>query len=208
MLSSKKFKRGFQMKKETAILAVVIAFLLGFITGATVAIIKGTKGSEHAAEIQQPGPIQEPASSGPPPEKVASRIKLLKDVVERDPGNLSAWVEMGNLYFDSGRPKEAIDAYRKYLAIKPDNADVRTDMGIMYRALGDFDRAIEEFKKAARSDPKHVNSRYNIGIVLLHDKGDVTGANKAWEDYLKVDPTSERAERVRSQMENLRKMAK
>ena len=81
-------------------------------------------------------------------------------------------------------------------------------MGIMYRALGDFDRAIEEFKKAAQNDPKHVNSRYNIGIVLLHDKGDIKGALKAWEDYLKVDPKSERAERVRAQMENLKKMTR
>jgi hypothetical protein len=53
-----------------------------------------------------------------------------------------------------------------------------------------------------------MNSRYNIGIVLLHDKGDIKGAIKAWEDYLKVDPKSERADRVRSQMENLKKMAR
>jgi tetratricopeptide (TPR) repeat protein len=71
-----------------------------------------------------------------------------------------------------------------------------------------MNRALEEFRKAAQSDPKHVNSRYNIGIVLLHDKQDIKGAIKAWEDYLKVDPKSERANRVRAQMENLTKMVK
>jgi tetratricopeptide (TPR) repeat protein len=79
-------------------------------------------------------------------------------------------------------------------------------MGIMYRALGDFDRAIEEFKKAAQSDPKHVNSRYNIGIVLLHDKQDVKGAIAAWEDYLKVDSYSERASRLKAQIEKMKQM--
>ncbi|MBM4347826.1 MAG: tetratricopeptide repeat protein, partial [Deltaproteobacteria bacterium] len=83
----------------------------------------------------------------------------------------------------------------------------RTDMGIMYRALGDFNRAIEEFKKAAQSDPKHINSRYNIGIVLLHDKQDVKGAMGAWEDYLKVDPNSERANRLRAQLDRMKQMA-
>jgi tetratricopeptide (TPR) repeat protein len=117
-------------------------------------------------------------------------------------------MELGNLYFDSNQPKEAIEAYSQYLAIKPDNADVRTDMAIMYRNLGEMDLALEQFQKAAQSDPKHVNSRYNIGIVLLHDKQDVKGAIKAWEEYLKVDPKSERAERVRAQMANLKKMAK
>jgi tetratricopeptide (TPR) repeat protein len=71
--------------------------------------------------------------------------------------------------------QEAIDAYSKYLAIKPDNADMRTDMAIVSN-IGDIERALQEFGKALRSDPKHMNSRYNIGIVLLHDKGDIKGA--------------------------------
>ncbi len=116
-------------------------------------------------------------------------------------------MELGNLYFDTDQPKEAIDAYSHYLAIKPDNADVRTDMGIMYRKLGQFDKAIEEFRKAAQSDPKHVNSRYNIGLVLLHDKQDIQGAVKAWEEYLKVDPNSEKAQRIRAQIEKMKSMS-
>jgi len=196
------------MKKETVVLVVVIAFIVGFITGATVAILKGTKEVEKPAAVQRPQMAPMPTPRGSDPIEVASKIQSLKEIVKKDPKNLPAWVELGNLYFDSGQPKEAIEAYRQYLAVKPDNSDVRTDMGIMYRALGDFDRAIEEFKKVAQSDPKHVNSRYNIGIVLLHDKGDIKGAIKAWEEYLKVDPKGEKAERVKAQMENLRKMVK
>ena len=200
------------MKKETAILAIAIAFLVGFITGATVAILKGTQGAEKVATVQQP-PMAQPTvptegAEGPSPAEMAAKIQALKDLVQKDAKNLSAWVELGNLYFDSNQPQEAIEAYSKYLAIKPDNPDVRTDMGIMYRKLGDFDRAIKEFQTAAQNDPKHVNSRYNIGLVLLHDKQDIKGAIKAWEDYLKVDPNSERAERVRTQMDKMRVMVK
>ena len=196
------------MKKETVILIVVIAFVIGFVTGATVAILKGNKSAEISPVAQKPqmGPM--PPPKGPNSLEVASKIQSLKDIVKKNPKDLSAWVELGNLYFDSGQPREAIQAYRQYLEIKPEDPDVRTDIGIMYRALGDFDKAIEEFGKAAKSDPKHANSRYNIGIVLLHDKGDVKGAIKAWEEYLKVDPNSERAQRIRAQMENLKKMVK
>jgi tetratricopeptide (TPR) repeat protein len=197
------------MKKETVILAVLIAFLAGFITGATVATLKGRKAVQTMALVPKPEMAPPPASQpGPSPLEVASKIKTLNEIVQKDPKNLPAWVELGNLYFDSDQPKEAIEAYSKYLAAKPDNPDVRTDMGIMYRRLGEFDRALEEFRKAAQSDLKHINSRYNIGIVLLHDKQDIKGAIKAWEEYLKVDPNSERANRVRAQMENLKKMAK
>ncbi len=196
------------MKKETIILIVVIAFLVGFITGATVAILKGKKGVETSVVQQKPQMPPPSAPPGPSPVEVASKIKTLKEIVQKDPKNLPAWVELGNLYFDSDQPKEAIEAYSKYLTAKPENPDVRTDMGIMYRRLGDMNRALEEFRKAAQIDPKHVNSRYNIGIVLLHDKQDIKEAIKAWEEYLKVDPEGERANRVRAQMENLKKMAK
>jgi cytochrome c-type biogenesis protein CcmH/NrfG len=199
------------MKKETVILIVVIAFLVGFIAGATVAVLRGTKGAEKTAMVPKPqtAPPGTPVPGLPPqdPIKAASQIQTLKEILKKDPKNLPAWVELGNLYFDTDQPKEAIEAYSQYLAIKPNNADVRTDMGIMYRKLGQFDKAIEEFRKAAQSDPKHINSRYNIGLVLLHDKQDIKGAVKAWEDYLKVDPNSERAQRIRAQIEKMKTMA-
>jgi cytochrome c-type biogenesis protein CcmH/NrfG len=198
------------MKKETVILLVVIAFLVGFISGATVAILRGTKDAEKPAMVQKPQTVPPgapaPAPKGPDPMEAASKINTLKEIVKKDPKNLPAWVELGNIYFDTDQPKEAIEAYSQYLAIKPDNPDVRTDMGIMYRKLGQFDKAIEEFRKAAQADPKHVNSRYNIGLVLLHDKQDIKGAVTAWEDYLKVDPNSQRAQRIRAQIEKMKTM--
>lgn len=198
------------MKKETVILLVVIAFLVGFIGGAITGILWMTKGKERPAMVPKPqmappgAPM--PVPKGPDPMEAASKINTFKEIVKKDPKNLPAWVELGNLYFDTDQPKEAIEAYSQYLAIKPDNPDVRTDMGIMYRKLGQFDKAIEEFRKAAQSDPKHVNSRYNIGLVLLHDKQDIKGAVKAWEDYLRVDPNSERAQRIRGQIEKMKAM--
>lgn len=200
------------MKKETVIFVVVVAFLVGFVSGATVAILKVKGGAQKAAVMQKPQMAPQmapmPAPSGPSPIELAPKIQALKDIVKKDPKNLPAWVELGNLYFDSDQPKEAIEAYSKYLAVKPDNPDVRTDIGIMFRKLGEFDRALEEFRKAAQSDPKHINSRYNIGLVLLHDKQDIKGAIKVWEEYLKVDPKSERAERIRAQIDKMKKMVK
>jgi cytochrome c-type biogenesis protein CcmH/NrfG len=204
------------MKKEAAILAIAIALFVGFAIGATVGILymsnREEKEIENTAIVQKPlmTPSGAPASAPPARDSMdlASQIQTLKEIVKKDPRNLPAWVELGNLYFESQRPEEAIEAYRQYLAIKPDNPDVRTDMGIMCRKLGQFDRALEEFRKAAQSDPKHANSRYNIGVVLLHDKRDIKGAITAWEEYLRVDPNSERAQRIRDQIEKIKKMVK
>jgi cytochrome c-type biogenesis protein CcmH/NrfG len=208
-------KKESNMKKETAIFIIAIALFVGFAAGATVGILYMV--NREQKEIERPVMVPKAQmalprapDSAPPardPMELASQIQTLKEIVKKDPKNLPAWVELGNLYFDTDQPKEAIEAYSQYLAIKPNNADVRTDMGIMFRKLGQFDRAIEEFRKAAQSDPKHINSRYNIGLVLLHDKQDIKGAVKAWEDYLKVDPNSEKAQRIRAQIEKMRSMS-
>lgn len=196
------------MKKETIILVVVIAFLAGFVSGATLAILKGKKGDQTVRVPQKPQMApQEAPPPGPPAAEIALKIDGLKEIVKKDPKNLSAWVELGNLYFDSNQPEEAIKAYTEYLKLKPDNADVRTDLGIMYRNTGQIDKAIDEFRKAAQIDSKHVNSRYNLGLVLLHDKREMKAAIKAWEDYLKVDPNSERSQRLKAQLEKMRTMA-
>jgi tetratricopeptide (TPR) repeat protein len=129
---------------------------------------------------------------------------MLKD----DPKNLNVLIQLGNLYFDANEFSQAIEIYSRVLEIDPRNADVRTDMGIMYRKKRDYDRAVAEFKKAAEVDPRHVNSRYNLGIVLLHDKQDIKGAIKAWEDYLRVEPTGPRAENIRNQMDKMKAMVK
>jgi cytochrome c-type biogenesis protein CcmH/NrfG len=200
------------MKKESVILAVVIAFLAGLIIGAfsfqyfirkkdvqTARLPQNQKPQMAPQEVPPPPP-------GPPPAEVSLKIDGLKEIVKKDPKNLAAWYELGNLYFDANQPKEAIQAYTEYLKLKPDNADVRTDLGIMYRNTGETDKAVEEFKKAAQLDPKHVNSRYNLGLVLLHDKRDMKAAITAWDDYLKVDPNSERAQRLKAQLEKMKKM--
>ena len=203
------------MKKETAIFVIAIALFVGFAAGATVGILymvnREEKEIEKTAMVQKPqmAPSGAPASAPPARDsmELASQIQTLKEIVKKDPKNLPAWVELGNLYFDSDRPQEAIEAYRQYLATKPDNPDVRTDMGVMYRKLGQSDKALEEFGKAAQSDPKHANSRYNIGIVLLHDKQNTRAAIKAWEEYLRVDPNSERAQRIRAQIDKMKAMS-
>jgi len=193
------------MKKETLILAVLISFAVGFITGSTLAILKGAKEVETDAV---PSKYQSPISTAPPSIEFTEKIDDLKEILRNDPKNLSAWLKLGRLYSDLGLTRDAIDAYNRYLTLQPDNPDVRTDLGIMLRRLGDFDGAIEEFQKAAQSDPKHSNSRYHLGIILLHDKRDIREAIRAWEDFLKVAPEGERVRRVRAQIERLKNIAK
>ena len=185
------------MSKKNVILIAFVSLLVGFIIGATVAILKTSRNSKGVA------------STGSPHEESSVNheedIRLAKSILEKDPKNLQALITLGNAYFDTDLYQEAIEAYSKVLAIDPKNPDVGTDMGIMYRKLGQFDKALEAFRQAAHDDPKHLNSRFNLGIVLENDKKDFQAAIQAWEDFLKVvSPDDERVTMVRQEIQAMK----
>jgi len=189
------------MKKETVIILIIVTFAAGFICGA----IGGIKfyAREHRGSTDAGAP--EAATSEP---AAGEELNRLETVVKREPGNLQALIALGNLYFDSGQPAKAIDAYVRALAIDPRNADVRTDLGIMYRATKDYDKAVKEFREAARLDPTHKNSRFNLALVLQEDKKDFEGAIAAWQDFLRVEPSGEQAARAKAELGQLKGLAK
>lgn len=146
----------------------------------------------------------------PPPSADAIRfggqneIASYKEILRKDPGNLQALIGIGNLYYDSGQDRLAIDAYKRALEIDPANTNVRVDMAICHRRIGDPDTAIGELKKAISLDPRHPQARYNLGVILIHDKKDVEGGVKAWEALLENVPGFPDRERLQADIDRLK----
>ena len=172
------------VRKETFWLVTLLALAVGFFGGVMFGVFK----SDTAAVPGRPAPAPTPAKA--PDSDKSSMIAALEKETRSNPGNLEAWIELGNSYFDSEQFEKSIAAYRKSLEIDPNNANVWTDMGVMYRRSGNPQEAINAFEKAIEADPKHEVSRMNKGIVLLHDLQDVDGAIKAWEGLLEVNPVA------------------
>ena len=180
------------------------AFIVGVVTGSIVAILKRAQGPREPVMARGSRSSLEVA---PPSIEAMEKIEDLKETLQKDPQNLSAWRKLGSLYSEFSQLREAIDAFRQYLAVKPEDPDVRTDLGILLQRWNDSDGAIEEFRKASEGSLKHAGSRYHLGVVLL-DKGDILGAMRAWEDYLRLEPKGKRADWVRGRLEQLKTGAK
>lgn len=135
-----------------------------------------------------------------------SQIENYKEILKKDPKNLQALINIGNLYFDTRQDLMAIEHYQKALTLDPRNVNVRTDMAICFRRAGNPDRAVEELKKAISMDPRHPQSRYNLGIILIHDKGDVEGGIRAWEALLENIPTYQYRDSLRAEITRMRGM--
>jgi cytochrome c-type biogenesis protein CcmH/NrfG len=184
MAKQSKSADGQYVRKETFWLVTLLALAVGFFGGVLFGVFK-------TDTVQMPGrPAPAPAKATDAGNAGAGMVAALEKETRSNPGNLEAWIELGNSYFDSDQYEKAIGAYRKALEIKPDNANVWTDMGVMYRRNGNPQEAIKAFDKAIEVDPKHEVSRMNKGIVLLHDLQDTDGAIAAWEGLLEVNPVA------------------
>ena len=192
------------MQRDKAFLLIIVAFLIGFILGAVGGIkFYGAQKGETSSGTSESGLASPQAKAS-----LVQEIAQLEEALKRDPENLQALISLGNAYFDTNQYNKAIETYQKALKIDPKNADVRTDIGIMYRSIKDYDSAVREFRQAAKDNPSHVNSRFNLAIVLQNDKKDIPAAVVAWEDFLRVAPTDERAGMARAQLEQLKSLAK
>lgn len=130
--------------------------------------------------------------------------KILQEIVQKDPNNLKAWIELGNIQMDTHRFNEAIEAYQKALALDPNNTDVRVDMGTCYRNIGKSDIALKEFRRAIEINPNHAMAHRNMGVVLAGDVKDIPQAIKEFEKYLQLAPSAPDADAIRQEIQRLK----
>jgi len=183
------------MKKET-ILLVVFALVAGLLGGVLVTMLVKDKSSQQVAPVI-------PSGSGSPTD-YSHRIAEAEKIVAMEPGNLNAWISLGNDYFDTEQSQKAINAYQKALDLEPNNPNTLTDQGVMYRKVGWYDKALANFEKAQKLDPKHLQSLYNMGVVYAADLKKPDKAIEVWSRYLVLDNTSPTARQIREMMASLK----
>ncbi len=95
------------------------------------------------------------------------RIEELEKQVAVNPQDENKILELANLLHDSGFFDRAIENYKKYLELKPNNTNALVDMGICYFELQKYTEADSVMKIAVRIDPQHQQANFNLGIVNL-----------------------------------------
>ena len=153
-------------------------------------------------EKKEEQPVQTPMPSGII--QTNQEMQFLQDAANQDPKNVVVWIKLGNLFMDSARYPEAIDAYEKALELDPKNLDVRVDMGTCYRRIGRADRAAEEFRKAISINPLHPYAHRNLGVVLAFDLNDKKQAIKEFEEFIKLSPDTPDSQQIRNLVNELK----
>jgi tetratricopeptide (TPR) repeat protein len=107
----------------------------------------------------------------------ASAEPLLKEYLENDPESYSAWYDLGYVYHAMGKSEEAIAAYRKSVAAKPDLFESNLNLGLALAAAGQpegeqFLRAATKLKPASGSVQSSKRAWMALGNLLATAKPD------------------------------------
>jgi cytochrome c-type biogenesis protein CcmH/NrfG len=151
--------------------------------------------------LTPPGaPAGEPAA----PSVDMARVKELTDKIKQNPKDFDSIVELGNMNFDQKNYDDAINMYKKALAVRPDALNVRTDMGTAMFYLNRYDDAIATFQEVLKTDPNNAQALFNLGVAMLHGKNDPKRALEYWQKLVETNPNHPQAEFVRQQIQKLK----
>ena len=127
----------------------------------------------------------EAATDGP------ASIEQLRAAAEASTDDAGPWGELAFAHFGQGQYPEAAAAYRRALAIAPDEAVLWSALGETLVLASDRDplppEALQAFQKAVALDPQDPRARYFLAAKKDLDK-DHEGAIAAWLDLLADSP--------------------
>ena len=193
------------MKAESIVYAIAgmcFGIILGWIIATQQQPVRAVAPVTQTAGAQQQSP---PASASGQQAKVLdeARVQQLTTILNSDPKNAVAAVQLGNTYFDAERYPEAIGWYEKAVALDPKNADASTDLGVSYYYTNRADEALKQFENSLRIDPKHTKTLLNKGIVLAFGKQDLNAAAESWRKVVELAPNSPEAQAAQRGLEGI-----
>ena len=170
--------------KSEAIAYVVSGACFGMILGWVIGTQQVTRAALQPQTVQaSQGAQGASAPSGQaagnqrqPPPLDEARVQSLTTILNSDPKNVGATVQLANTYFDAERYQDAIKWYEQALKLEPNNADASTDLGVSYYYSNRTEDALKQFDRSLQINPRHTKTLLNQGIVLAFGKQDLQGA--------------------------------
>ena len=102
--------------------------------------------------------------------RIDEAVKLLRSVVEKDPGDFPAWTELGTAYFSSEKFTEAEAAYNKALELKPDFMVAIMNLGKVQMSQKKYEAAVITLTKGIQTDPNSADAFHFLGESYLQIK--------------------------------------
>jgi len=127
-----------------------------------------------------------------------------RKVLDKDPENADALLLIGNSYANRGQDEKAMEWYNRIDFEKIADQMVLFNLGSNFYKQSKFDQALKYYRKAAEIQPDFLDAIYYLGLTYLA-MNNYPDAIASFEDYLKHDSSSGRADQVKDFIEFLKK---
>ena len=117
-------------------------------------------------------------------------LDSIQKAIRLDPRSVDARVKLGEMYSESGRPKEAAEEARNALRIAPENAEAYRILGQVYSAEHQYDQAEAAYREAVRRKPADWYGQFQMGLFYFERDRDAD-ARTAWDAARKLTPDNE-----------------
>uniref|UniRef100_UPI00359C6277 tetratricopeptide repeat protein n=1 Tax=Borreliella afzelii TaxID=29518 RepID=UPI00359C6277 len=121
-------------------------------------------------------------------ENYQNAIPLYNLVIEKNPENISAYINLAKAYEKSGNKTQAISTLEKI--INKNNKLALNNLGILYKNQKNYQKAIEIFEKAIINSD--IEAKYNLATTLI-EINDNTRAKDLLKEYTKLKPNNPEA---------------
>ena len=125
-------------------------------------------------------------------ERFHEALRVLHEVVKKDPTNAYAFFFTGQAFYEVGEMEPARDAYRACLNLAPKHLGARIAITHVERKLGRHREAIKEGMIAVEQAPMDADALYAVGLAYAA-RGDNSSARRYLEAFLKAKPELESA---------------
>jgi tetratricopeptide (TPR) repeat protein len=125
-------------------------------------------------------------------------LSNLQTAVVIDPGNASAFIDLGDLYLKLDKPEDAAAQYAPAILLTGGNAAAYYGIAEFNRRLGHYPQAVMAADKALEINPRDAKSSY-VRSVALFRSGSREAGEKELERFDKLE-ASERDETIRGRI--------
>ena len=119
--------------------------------------------------------------------QLALVVEQAQNLTKQYPKAFAVWNLLGASAAQIGQLDQAIVAFKRVLAIKPDYADAYNNMGNALKEQGKQEEAIEAYNKALAIKPDYAEAYNNMGNALK-EQGKLEEAIEAYNKALAIKP--------------------
>src|SRR5262245_22227456 len=123
------------------------------------------------------------------PKVIAEDIIGYEARIRAEPNTAALHDDVALLYLDEGRVANAVDHFRRALALKPESAAAHYNLGTALTLAGNLDDAIRSYEQALRLRPDYGLAHNNLGAILFQ-RGQLEPATVHLKEAIRLDPNN------------------